>query len=208
MHELARELGVDSKTILAKLKEMGEFVKSASSIVEEPVAYKIRAAFTGQGRRPTPAPAAGFGPPPAIKRSNVGRHMRPLDEVFRDPDVANTARSLGLSGIPARRGPYVPLTGTAARIRERFPQIRDDDTARDLAFRWTNAMVDEAEAITWWDAGLGPDDHATVWALKDHGISPQHLREVIDGQRVGALLRGGKTVSYLAGLLRTHGHIS
>ena len=29
VHELAKELGVESKTVLAKLKEMGEFVKSA-----------------------------------------------------------------------------------------------------------------------------------------------------------------------------------
>ncbi|WP_171058338.1 translation initiation factor IF-2 N-terminal domain-containing protein, partial [Modestobacter altitudinis] len=31
VHELAKELGIDSKTVLAKLKEQGEFVKSASS---------------------------------------------------------------------------------------------------------------------------------------------------------------------------------
>ena len=34
VHELARELGVTSRTILTELKAMGEFVKSASSTVE------------------------------------------------------------------------------------------------------------------------------------------------------------------------------
>ena len=34
VYELAKELGVDSKTVLEKLKDMGEFVKSASSTVE------------------------------------------------------------------------------------------------------------------------------------------------------------------------------
>ncbi|QSB13484.1 translation initiation factor IF-2 [Natronosporangium hydrolyticum] len=42
VHELAKELGVQSKTVLAKLKEMGEFVKSASSTVEAPVARRLR----------------------------------------------------------------------------------------------------------------------------------------------------------------------
>jgi len=37
VHELAKELGVESKVVLAKLKEMGEFVKSASSTIEPPV---------------------------------------------------------------------------------------------------------------------------------------------------------------------------
>ena len=36
VHELAKELGVESKVVLAKLGEMGEFVKSASSTVEPP----------------------------------------------------------------------------------------------------------------------------------------------------------------------------
>ncbi|HEX6970392.1 MAG TPA: translation initiation factor IF-2 [Micromonosporaceae bacterium] len=57
VHELAKELGVESKTVLAKLKEMGEFVKSASSTVEAPVARRLRSAFTA----PTGAATAADG---------------------------------------------------------------------------------------------------------------------------------------------------
>ncbi len=49
VHEIAAEIGVDSKTALAKLKELGEFVKSPSSTVEPPVARKLRAAFEAEG---------------------------------------------------------------------------------------------------------------------------------------------------------------
>jgi translation initiation factor IF-2 len=45
VHELAKELGVTSKEVLAKLKEQGEFVKSASSTVEAPVARRLRDAY-------------------------------------------------------------------------------------------------------------------------------------------------------------------
>ncbi|MFD0705342.1 translation initiation factor IF-2 [Alloscardovia venturai] len=45
VHELAKQFGVDSKTVMEKLKEMGEFVKSASSSVEPPVVRKLKAAF-------------------------------------------------------------------------------------------------------------------------------------------------------------------
>ncbi|WP_264028673.1 translation initiation factor IF-2 N-terminal domain-containing protein, partial [Mycolicibacterium brisbanense] len=45
VHELAKELGVTSKELLAKLKEQGEFVKSASSTVEAPVARRLRESF-------------------------------------------------------------------------------------------------------------------------------------------------------------------
>ena len=41
VYELARELGVESKEVLAKLQEMGEFVRSASSTIEPPVARRL-----------------------------------------------------------------------------------------------------------------------------------------------------------------------
>ncbi|MGN9809638.1 translation initiation factor IF-2 [Micromonospora sp. BQ11] len=65
VHELAKELGVESKTVLAKLKEMGEFVKSASSTVEAPVARRLRGAFVasaGGSSAPTATPAAASSP--------------------------------------------------------------------------------------------------------------------------------------------------
>ncbi|GAA3547525.1 hypothetical protein AFL01nite_22510 [Aeromicrobium flavum] len=42
VHELARELGVESKVVLSTLKEMGEYVKSASSTVEAPVVRRLK----------------------------------------------------------------------------------------------------------------------------------------------------------------------
>ena len=52
VYDLAKELGVDSKTVLEKLKEMGEFVKSASSTVEPPVVRRLKAAFPKDGGAP------------------------------------------------------------------------------------------------------------------------------------------------------------
>jgi translation initiation factor IF-2 len=51
---LAKELGVTSKDVLAKLSEFGEYVKGPSSTVEAPVERRLREAF--------PAPAEGTAP--------------------------------------------------------------------------------------------------------------------------------------------------
>jgi translation initiation factor IF-2 len=59
VHELAKELGVTSKEVLARLSEQGEFVKSASSTVEAPVARRLRESFGGA--KPAPDKAAGNG---------------------------------------------------------------------------------------------------------------------------------------------------
>ncbi|MBL1078737.1 translation initiation factor IF-2 [Nocardia sp. 2] len=81
VHELAKELGVTSKELLARLKEQGEFVKSASSTVEAPVARRLRESFApksapangtsksakpGDAPRPAakPTPGASSGPRP------------------------------------------------------------------------------------------------------------------------------------------------
>jgi translation initiation factor IF-2 len=59
VHELAKELGVSSKEVLARLNEQGEFVKSASSTVEAPVARRLRESFGGSKPAPAKAPAKG-----------------------------------------------------------------------------------------------------------------------------------------------------
>ncbi|GAA3216496.1 translation initiation factor IF-2 [Oerskovia jenensis] len=81
VYELAKELGVESKTIMTKLTELGEFVRSASSTIEPPVVRKLRDTFPAGGgaesasapakpaparpAAPKPAPAAEAAPAPA-----------------------------------------------------------------------------------------------------------------------------------------------
>ncbi|MFS0901121.1 translation initiation factor IF-2 N-terminal domain-containing protein, partial [Mycolicibacterium litorale] len=60
VHELAKELGVTSKELLATLKEQGEFVKSASSTVEAPVARRLREKF-GASKPADKVKSAGNG---------------------------------------------------------------------------------------------------------------------------------------------------
>jgi translation initiation factor IF-2 len=74
VYELAKEFGVESKAVMAKLQEMGEFVRSASSTIEAPVVRRLKEAFVaqqpkqarapqqdGRGAASAPASAAGGG---------------------------------------------------------------------------------------------------------------------------------------------------
>ena len=62
VHEIAKELGLESKVVVAKLQELGEFVRSASSTIEAPVVRRLREAF------PDAAPAAAPASAPAKSR--------------------------------------------------------------------------------------------------------------------------------------------
>ncbi|MFD3702981.1 translation initiation factor IF-2 [Nocardia sp. NPDC058658] len=86
VHELAKELGVTSKELLAKLKEQGEFVKSASSTVEAPVARRLReslasksapAADAKSAARPGPSSAAASARPAGAKPTPGGPRPGP-----------------------------------------------------------------------------------------------------------------------------------
>src|SRR5215471_21110541 len=55
VYELAKEFGVESKAVMAKLQKMGEFVRSASSTIEAPVVRRLREAFAAQGPKQSPA---------------------------------------------------------------------------------------------------------------------------------------------------------
>ncbi|MEV7281932.1 translation initiation factor IF-2 [Streptomyces sp. NPDC093111] len=78
VYELAKEFGVESKVVMAKLQELGEFVRSASSTIEAPVVRKLTDALQGPGgnagktaakpgapRKATPSPAKPAAPSPA-----------------------------------------------------------------------------------------------------------------------------------------------
>ncbi|ATZ08110.1 translation initiation factor IF-2 [Corynebacterium striatum] len=76
VHELAKQLGVTSKELLATLKEQGEFVKTASSTIEPPVVKKMRAHYEAQsggekpsGDQPAKAAPADKAAKPAAKTS-------------------------------------------------------------------------------------------------------------------------------------------
>ncbi|MXP22434.1 translation initiation factor IF-2 [Gordonia sp. HNM0687] len=74
VHELAKELGVTSKQVLERLKEQGEFVKSASSTVEAPVARRLRESFpksSGAKDGGKSAPKPGGAPKPGANGSGA-----------------------------------------------------------------------------------------------------------------------------------------
>lgn len=92
VYELAKELGVDSKTVLEKLKDMGEFVKSASSTVEAPVVRRLKAAFPKDG---------GNDSRPSAKKSSTPKSGAPA--------AAKPAAVAGAT--PATAAPSAPKPG-------------------------------------------------------------------------------------------------
>ncbi|MFJ6794041.1 translation initiation factor IF-2 [Streptomyces sp. NPDC091268] len=116
VYELAKEFGVESKVVMAKLQELGEFVRSASSTIEAPVVRKLTDALQGPGgnagksaakpgapRKAAPA-KPGAPTPGAVARPAAPKPGAPAPK----PVVAEA---------PAAAAPAAPVTPAAGGPR-------------------------------------------------------------------------------------------
>ncbi|SCC79726.1 translation initiation factor IF-2 [Bifidobacterium commune] len=134
VYELAKEFGVDSKTVLQQLKDMGEFVKSASSTVEAPVVRKLRAAFPQNGNS---APAQETGKPKPKSRASkpASSHQSQDTAVSKPGEQARPhapAAKLGQRSESARTTQQrAPRRNDAGLEREERSRNRNERSARD-----------------------------------------------------------------------------
>src|SRR5260370_22058944 len=99
VYELAKEFGVESKAVMAKLQEMGEFVRSASSTIEAPVVRRLKEAFAAQ--QPKQARAGGRG------EARVAQAAAPAAPAAAVPVAVGAApRPAGPPAAPDRRGQH------------------------------------------------------------------------------------------------------
>ena len=85
VYELAKELGLESKELLAKLQEVGEFVRSASSTVEAPVVRKLMDKFPDlvpaeTAPKAKKAPAKKVAPKQTVKVEDLPPELQKMVE--------------------------------------------------------------------------------------------------------------------------------
>ena len=119
VHEIASEIGVDSKVALAKLKELGEYVKSPSSTIAPPVARKLRAALEADGAaKPAEAPAAKA----SAAKPATGARPSPAKSAAPTPGPAVPAKPAATPATAGSTAPAPAATPTA-------PAANGGDTA-------------------------------------------------------------------------------
>ncbi|WP_436954764.1 translation initiation factor IF-2 [Streptomyces sp. SudanB182_2057] len=109
VYELAKEFGVESKVVMAKLQELGEFVRSASSTIEAPVVRKLTDAFQGggSGKSAKPAPRKASPKPAAPSPAQAARPAAPAPRpaAAPKPPTAPAAPQPAAPSAPAASSP-------------------------------------------------------------------------------------------------------
>ncbi|HTN59458.1 MAG TPA: translation initiation factor IF-2 [Protaetiibacter sp.] len=116
VHEIAAELGIESNIALDKLKEMGEYVKSASSSIAPPVARRLKQQLEADGvAKPQAAakPAAKPAPKPAAaKPAPAPAPAAPAEPAAPEAPAAPAAeRPAASAPAPAAPRPAGPRPG-------------------------------------------------------------------------------------------------
>ena len=106
VYDIAKELGIDSKVALAKLAELGEFVKSGSSTITPPVAKKLREAFPDakpKEEAPKKAPAKK-----AAVKEEAPAETPATEEAPAPKPAAKTSKAKAPTEAPAAETPAAP----------------------------------------------------------------------------------------------------
>ena len=120
VYELAKELGVESKTVLSMLKDMGEFVRSASSTVEAPVERRLKEKLASE---PPPVKKTTTKKAAAAKTADAER-AKPAPvaaEVSAEAPVVTAPAAPPVvtapAAPPAAAAPATPAAPAAPRLR-------------------------------------------------------------------------------------------
>lgn len=109
VHELAKELGIPAKEVMDRLREQGEFARSASSTVEAPVARRVRKSF---GRESSP-------PKVEVQPSIDNANRYGADTEF-DPSTPS-ARQFGWRAGAVAQPQHPDLLANIERVCKRYP---------------------------------------------------------------------------------------
>lgn len=152
VHELAKELALSSQQLLARLAELGEFVKSPSSQIEESAVRRIRDDFASTSRSssqtaPHP-PALRFeSRPSGVAGRPMVRSGRPRREWYRGPEPAELTTMILDRVVIRRRSPSGSRPGGQCRYFE--DEVKD---AQVLANEWAGALLEgmsTADIVGW-----------------------------------------------------------
>jgi translation initiation factor IF-2 len=105
VYDIAKELGIETAEALAKLNELGEYVKSGSSTIAPPVANKLRAAYpNAKPKQEAPkvekAPAKPKATKASAKSAEVTEEVKPADPEAPAEAAAPVAPVAPTPGIP------------------------------------------------------------------------------------------------------------
>jgi hypothetical protein len=195
VRNLAKELGVSPSNLLAEVRALGEFVTSNSSMLEAPVARKIRQAH-GVDTRSQSVESAMESTFPQAQPTHVApgemgggsrlparRENHPyIDEVERPRDLVPYFQRRKYLDLPPAPPPLRDYT--TSTTGESWGSTEFLVSASFESASWKLCGFSETERDVWMDAGLPSNGARLAQAVLSAGITPTDLGVLIEGATV------------------------
>ncbi|GJO17873.1 hypothetical protein NJB1507_08410 [Mycobacterium marinum] len=166
VHQLAAEFGVTAKDVLVLLSGWGEFVKSASSTIEAPLALRVREHYAA--RPPRPITARYYGVSASPSRSAVSddngfgaalerarrQSRRTSPGSHKAGEIETALYRCAIDPMRTRRGGYTP---------------EEQDRVERLLQRWLETWLDDMAEWIRVSGGQHPDVAVKLCAA---GLAP------------------------------------
>jgi hypothetical protein len=172
VHELAKELGLPLKQVMAKLQELNQPVKSPSSTIEAPIVKVLKAEFAGQPKAHEPAIPA----PPrfaTLPLAGIPRSGRPRREWYRGPQPAELTTMILDRIVIRRRSPFSSRPSGPSRYFA--DEVKD---AQVLAAEWSAALFEglsTEDIVDWMQLADPPISFRQALVLHSAQITPDDL---------------------------------
>lgn len=207
VYELAKELGVDSRVLMSRLQEIGEFVRSASSTIEPGVVRRLRNENPGlplmggagevASREPTAARLQGRPVPltgrPSANPFSVQRQAQ-RSAVGRDAGAVRRQRE-----ARARADAEEVFGHRAVRATTRGGT--EQQAWDGYGWSWQKHVISRETYLEFAHAGVGAHEADLAYECLMAGLRPADLLTRLGDRTVLEWVRGGEPAAKVAGTL-------
>lgn len=177
--EVARALDVDLDSVMAALVDLGEYVSSPASKIEEPVARRLYEALGGQYE------------PEAPKLSSRWERKGRTNQ---QPAARRSRMESNGDG----------LTNWHSAAREDWWETQGDASPAMELESWKLFGFTEVERDAWIAHGLGPGQVKDAVSCREAGLMPTDLSKKLEGWTVEKRLQAAERPADVVRLLRCH----
>ena len=193
VRDIAKEIDVSAREVLAVLNDINEYVKNSASFVEAPIIRRVHEIFGvtdgpppspgWPDRLPTPHSPTGLTPPP--KRRKRDNHplmgeISPRRDGNAHPDSGSTESASTASWA-------------GRKADQQWAELAGGDASHSFEFEgWKLYGFSEVERDVWIAAGLRPGQARHAAELRDAGLSSTDLSIDLNGWTVADRLQRGE----------------
>lgn len=211
MWEIAREFHLEARTVLQVLRDMGSYVRSASSTLESAEVQNLRERLAARPTRGPLLPPAQVGDADVDPQEEAIRRNLGLDCQANLRAASNATHRSARSSRPSRSANPYATTRSAPPRRQPDPWAENFFEVDERDAWWGSGVYDPSEALALIQMGITSETRPewgtlptrAIQKARELGLGPADMKKKIgNSPPIGSMLETGSTVAEIRELYR------